>query len=51
MGVWFGGWVDALIQSVTEVNMVLPLLPILVMVVTFYEHGRSIWVMLVASSP
>jgi peptide/nickel transport system permease protein len=46
VGVWFGGWVDALIQRVTEVNMVLPLLPILVMVGTFYEHGRSIWVML-----
>jgi len=46
VGVWFGGWVDALIQRVTEVNMVLPLLPILVMVGTFYQHGRSIWVML-----
>ncbi len=46
VGVWFGGWVDALIQRITEVNMVLPLLPILIMVGTFWEHGRSIWVIL-----
>ena len=43
-GVWFGGWVDALIQRLTEVNMILPLLPILVMVGTLYS--QSIWVML-----
>ncbi len=44
LGVWFGGWVDQLIQRITEVNMVLPFLPILIMVGTFYS--RSIWVML-----
>jgi peptide/nickel transport system permease protein len=43
-GVWFGGWVDAIIQRVTEVNMILPFLPILIMVGTFYS--RSIWVIL-----
>jgi peptide/nickel transport system permease protein len=43
-GVWFGGWVDALIQRLTEVNMILPLLPILVMVGTLYS--TSIWMML-----
>ncbi|MBK1731742.1 ABC transporter permease [Thiococcus pfennigii] len=43
-GVWFGGWLDALIQRLTEVNMILPLLPILVMVGTLYS--TSIWVML-----
>jgi peptide/nickel transport system permease protein len=43
-GVWFGGWVDALIQRVTEVNMILPTLPILVMVGTLYS--TSIWLML-----
>jgi peptide/nickel transport system permease protein len=43
-GVWFGGWVDALIQRLTEVNMILPLLPILVMVGTLYS--TSIWIML-----
>jgi len=41
---WFGGWVDELIQRVTEVNMVIPLLPILIMIGTFYS--RSIWLML-----
>jgi len=43
-GVWFRGWVDAFIQRVTEVNMILPLLPILVMVGTLYS--TSIWLML-----
>ena len=44
IGVWYGGWVDELIQRITEVNLVLPLLPILIMVGTFYS--RSIWVIL-----
>lgn len=43
-GVWFGGWIDALIQRLTEVNMILPMLPILVMVGTLYS--TSIWLML-----
>jgi peptide/nickel transport system permease protein len=43
-GVWFRGWVDDAIQRITEVNLVLPVLPILIMVGTFYN--RSIWVML-----
>ena len=44
VGTWFGGWVDALIQRITEVNLILPTLPILIMVGTFYS--RSIWLML-----
>lgn len=44
VGVWYRGWVDALIQRLTEVNMILPLLPILVMVGTLYS--TSIWLML-----
>lgn len=44
VGVWFGGWVDALIQRLTEINMILPMLPILVMVGTLYS--TSIWLML-----
>ena len=44
VGVWFGGMVDAAIQRLTEVNMILPLLPILVMVGTLYS--TSIWLML-----
>jgi peptide/nickel transport system permease protein len=43
-GVWFGGWIDELIQRITEVNLVLPYLPILIMVGAFYS--RSIWVIL-----
>ncbi|MCB0114264.1 MAG: ABC transporter permease [Caldilineaceae bacterium] len=44
VGVWYGRWIDALIQRITEVNLILPVLPILVMIGTFYS--RSIWVML-----
>ncbi len=44
VGAWFGGWVDELIQRVTEINLVLPFLPILIMVGTFYS--RSIWTIL-----
>jgi len=43
-GTWYGGWVDAAIQRITEVNLMLPFLPILIMVGTFYS--RSLWVML-----
>jgi peptide/nickel transport system permease protein len=44
VGTWYGGWVDALIQRVTEVNLILPVLPILIMIGTFYS--KSLWVML-----
>ncbi len=44
VGVWFGGWVDDVIQRITEVNTVLPFLPILIMIGTFYS--RNIWLML-----
>ena len=44
IGAWFGGIVDATIQRITEVNLILPVLPILIMVGLFYS--RSIWVML-----
>jgi peptide/nickel transport system permease protein len=43
-GTWFGGWLDELIQRITGVNLVLPFLPILIMVGTFYS--RSIWAVL-----
>ena len=43
-GVWYRGIVDATIQRLTEVNMILPMLPILVMVGTLYS--TSIWLML-----
>jgi len=41
IGAWFGGWLDELIQRITEVNLVLPFLAILIMVGTFYT--TSIW--------
>ena len=44
IGVWFGGFIDAAIQRITEVNLILPVLPILIMVGLFFS--RSIWVML-----
>jgi peptide/nickel transport system permease protein len=44
IGVWYGGWIDAIIQRLTEVNSIIPLLPILIMVGTLYN--RSIWLML-----
>ncbi len=44
VGVWYGGWLDNLIQRVTEVNLVLPFLSILIMVGAFYS--RSIWTIL-----
>lgn len=43
-GVWYGGIIDATIQRITEVNNIIPLLPILIMVGTLYS--RSIWLML-----
>jgi len=47
VGTWYGGWVDELIQRITEVNLVLPFLSILVMIGTFYS--RSLWVILTAT--
>jgi peptide/nickel transport system permease protein len=44
VGTWYGGWVDELIQRITEVNLVLPFLSILILVGTFYS--RSIWTIL-----
>ncbi len=47
LGTWYGGWIDELIQRITEINLVLPFLPILIMIGTFYS--RSIWVILSAT--
>ena len=44
VGTWYGGWVDAAIQRITEINLVIPVLPVLIMIGTFYS--RSIWLML-----
>jgi peptide/nickel transport system permease protein len=39
LGVWFGGWVDEVIQRITEIFLVLPFLPILIMIGTFYSRS------------
>jgi len=44
VGSWFGGWVDSLFQRLTEINMIIPMLPILIMIGQFYS--RSLWLML-----
>lgn len=44
VGTWLGGWADTLVQRITEVNMVLPFLPVSIMVYTLYS--KSLWVIL-----
>lgn len=41
---WYGGWVDNLVQRVTEINLILPTLPIAITV--FYLYSKSVWVIL-----
>ena len=47
IGTWYGGVVDGIIQRITEINLVLPFLSILIMIGTFYS--RSIWTILGAT--
>ena len=44
VGVWYGGWLDNLVQRVTEVNLVLPFLPVSIMIYTLYS--KSFWAIL-----
>ena len=44
IGSWLGGWVDATIQRITEISMMIPFLPTILMVGWFYSS--SIWVLL-----
>ena len=44
IGTWFGGKLDRLFQWLTQVNLVIPVLPLLILVAHFYS--RSIWTML-----
>jgi peptide/nickel transport system permease protein len=43
-GVWLGGWVDGLVQRLTEVNMILPILAIGVLLYALYDV--SLWMVL-----
>ena len=44
IGVWHGKWIDGAFKWLTQVNMTVPMLPILIMVGMFFS--RSIWVIL-----
>ncbi|MFC2095097.1 ABC transporter permease [Candidatus Bipolaricaulota bacterium] len=44
IGAWYGGWIDATIQRLCEVTMMIPFLPTILMIGWFYS--TSIWVML-----
>ncbi len=44
LSAWYGKWVDTLLQKLTEVNMILPFLPILILISVFYKI--NIWVLL-----
>lgn len=39
---WHGGWIDSLIQRLTEINMILPALPISIMI--FMLYSKSFWI-------
>ena len=47
VGAWFGGWIDAAIQRIAEINLVVPALPLLVLVAYYYT--LSIWYVLAAA--
>lgn len=44
LGVWYGGWVDNLIQRLSEINMILPGLAIAVLVNVLFNF--NIWIIL-----
>jgi len=44
IGSWYKGWVDGLIQRITEVTMVLPAFPVLLLIYNFYS--KRIWALL-----
>ena len=43
-GVWFGGWVDNLLQRLTEANMILPVLAVSILVFALYNI--NLWIIL-----
>lgn len=44
IGSWLGGWTDRILQWITQVNLIIPLLPVLIMI--GYLYSRNIWTML-----
>ena len=43
-GVWYGGWIDIVIQRLVEANMILPVVAICVLVYSYFNVG--IWLIL-----
>lgn len=41
---WYGGWVDTLTQRITEINLIIPFLPVSIMIYVLYS--KSIWTIL-----
>ncbi len=44
IGVWYGKWLDGIFRWLTQVNLILPILPLLIMIGMFFS--RSIWIIL-----
>jgi peptide/nickel transport system permease protein len=44
VGTWFGGWVDTLVQRINDVNMIIPIFPVLLMVYNWFSN--RLWVIL-----
>jgi len=44
IGTWFGGWLDEIIQRLTEINMIIPFFPVILLIYILYS--KSIWVLL-----
>jgi len=44
VGTWLGGWADILVQRFTEINMILPFLPVSILVYVLYS--KSFWTIL-----
>lgn len=44
LGTWKGGWLDSLIQRISEINLVIPVIPFAIMF--FYLYNESIWAVL-----
>ncbi|MEM1530433.1 MAG: ABC transporter permease [Candidatus Bathyarchaeia archaeon] len=44
---WFGGKIDAIMQRITEIFMILPFLPVLIMISTFYKFNIMVLLVIV----
>jgi len=44
LSTWFGGWIDNLTQRITEINLILPFLPVSIMIYVLYS--KSFWTIL-----